>query len=191
MKILILILMSIFNLESIYAPPLKRRYEAIIIVDEPIKIKHVALKSYRWLLKKKESSFNYDTVNSIGAIGAYQFTESTLKWLGYKFTAKEFRANPGLFPKSEQEKCLTKFTAINRKILLSYIQKYVGMHINGVLITEAGILGSAHIGGAGSVQKLFKNVDENSDYLLGGRNAKDKNGTSALHYMAQFGNTYM
>jgi hypothetical protein len=155
----------------------------------PVKaLKHI--KSYRKLMRIKESSCNYDTINKIGAMGAYGFMEATLKFLGYNITAKEFKANPGIFPKEEQEKALTKFTNINKKILAKYINKFIDKKLNGIVITEPGILAAAHLGGAGSIQKLFNNTGESND-LLANYVAKDKNNTTVLHYMAQFSGTYL
>ena len=58
------------------------------------------------------------------------------------------------------------------------IEKYSGRVINGVKITESGIIAAAHLGGAGSVKKFLKS---------NGRNGfKDGFGTSLRSYMKKF-----
>ena len=59
------------------------------------------------------------------------------------------------------------------------LKKYDGKVINGVRITESGILAAAHLGGAGSVKKFFK--------YNGKRFIKDDFGTSLRSYMKAYG----
>ena len=42
-------------------------------------------------------------------------------------------------------------------VLKKEIEKYEGTILNGIHVTESGILAAAHLGGAGSVKKYFKN----------------------------------
>ena len=67
----------------------------------------------------------------------------------------------------------------NKWILRNEIEKYEGKIINGIEITESGILAAAHLGGAGSVKNFFKNK--------GGQHFRDAYGTSLKSYLKAFG----
>jgi outer membrane receptor for Fe3+-dicitrate len=64
----------------------------------------------------------------------------------------------------------------NKEKLQLYIDTFDGKTINGMLITESGILAAAHLGGQGSVKRFFKN----------GRVFRDGNGTKITSYMKKF-----
>ena len=64
----------------------------------------------------------------------------------------------------------------NRHTLRREISKYVGDTINGIYITESGILAAAHLAGAGNVKKFFRR----------GYEFKDGNGTKMTSYMIMF-----
>ena len=66
----------------------------------------------------------------------------------------------------------------NKKVLRRYIKKYNGKVINGILITESGILAAAHLAGAGNVRKFFRR----------GYEFKDGNGTKMTSYLKKFSN---
>ncbi len=65
----------------------------------------------------------------------------------------------------------------NKKKLRRQIEKYHGQTINGIFITESGILAAAHLAGQGNVRKFFRN----------GYEFKDGYGTKMTSYMEQFG----
>ena len=119
----------------------------------------------------RESSNDYTVTNKWGYMGKYQFGRSTLKGLGYKVTKKEFLNNPQL-----QEEAMMALLLHNKEKLQKYIDVFDGKTINGMLITESGILAAAHLGGQGSVKRYFKN----------GKVFKDGFGTKITSYMAQF-----
>lgn len=120
----------------------------------------------------KESQGKYRKVNSIGYMGKYQFGSKTLRSVGVH-NDKAFLKNPAL-----QEKAFIALLSKNKWILRREINKYEGKIINGVEITESGILAAAHLGGAGSVKNFFKNK---------GRHFRDAYGTSLRSYMKAFG----
>ena len=64
----------------------------------------------------------------------------------------------------------------NKKILRRTINKYSFQTVNGVYITEAGILAAAHLAGPGNVKKFFRE----------GYEFKDGNGTKMTSYMVKF-----
>lgn len=125
-----------------------------------------------------ESGNNPDTVNTIGCIGLFQFSQSAINHLKLGFTVAEFKNDPSIFPKKEQIKALKEYTAYHKKVLGTYIKTHKNTYFNGVYITENGILAAAHLSGAGGVKRFF-----NNGYI-----AKDKNKTTVIDYMNLFKN---
>ena len=121
----------------------------------------------------RESENKYKKVNSLGYLGKYQFGNETLRSIGIHDTQK-FLRSPKL-----QEKAFVALLSKNKSILQDVIEKYDGKVINGILITESGILAAAHLGGAGSVKKFFRSN--------GRRYIKDAYGTSIRSYLKAFG----
>lgn len=121
----------------------------------------------------KESQNKYKKVNSLGYLGKYQFGNETLRSIGIHDTDK-FLKSPKL-----QEKAFVALLSKNKSILKDVIAKYDGKVVNGVLVTESGILAAAHLGGAGSVKKYFRSN--------GRRYIKDAYGTSIQSYLKAFG----
>ena len=121
----------------------------------------------------KESQGKYRKVNSLGYMGKYQFGSKALRAIGVK-NNKEFLKDPAL-----QEKAFIALLSINKWILRNEIKRYEGKIINGVEVTESGILAAAHLGGAGSVKNFFRNK--------GNRHFRDAYGTSLRSYMKAFG----
>jgi methanogenic corrinoid protein MtbC1 len=122
----------------------------------------------------RESSGNYKAVNSFGYLGKYQFGRKTLNAIGFeKVSNREFLANPTI-----QEKAMLALLKQNKHTLRKEIAKYSGKVINGIYITESGILAAAHLAGAGNVKKFFRK----------GYEFRDGNGTKMTSYMKQFAN---
>ena len=121
----------------------------------------------------RESQGQYKLVNSFGYMGKYQFGMSALRSIGIK-DRNHFLNNPRL-----QEKAFKALLSINKAQLEDEIEKFDGKVINGVRITESGILAAAHLGGAGSVKGYL-----NSN---GRRKFKDGFGTSMKSYFKKFG----
>ena len=119
----------------------------------------------------RESGNRYDITNTWGYMGKYQFGKSTLKGLGFDVTRKEFLNNPQL-----QEEAMMALLLHNKEKLQTYIDTFDGQTINGMYISESGILAAAHLGGQGSVKRYFKN----------GKVFKDAYGTKITSYMKQF-----
>ena len=126
---------------------------------------------FKEALAFKESRGKYDIVNSLGYLGKYQFGKSTLKDL--KINPKDFLKNPLL-----QEKAFLANLEKNKWILRKEIKKYNGKWINGVKITESGILAAAHLGGAGAVQQFL--------WSYGQKTMQDAYGTRIEHYLRKF-----
>lgn len=121
-----------------------------------------------------ESSGNYRAVNRLGYLGKYQFGRSTLNWVGIYNTSR-FLNSPML-----QEKAFKALISKNKWVLRDYINKFNGQSINGVKITESGLLAAAHLGGAGNVMKF---LDSNGEIVF-----KDANNVPITKYMKRFVN---
>ncbi|MBC5839845.1 peptidoglycan-binding protein LysM [Flavobacterium sp. F-380] len=128
---------------------------------------------FKQALGFKESKNKYKKINSLGYLGKYQFGTETLKAVGIH--------NPELFLRSPkmQEKAFVALLSKNKALLQTVIEKYDGKVVNGILITESGILAAAHLGGAGSVKKYFR--------YNGKKSIKDAYGTSIGSYLKAFG----
>ena len=121
----------------------------------------------------KESQGNYSVVNTLGYLGKYQFGVSTLDLLGIKNKPQEFLNNPAL-----QEKAFLVNTKRNKWVLRRDIKRFVGKKINGIRITESGILAAAHLAGPGNVKRYLRS--------FGALEAKDAYVTDILTYMRKF-----
>lgn len=127
---------------------------------------------FKEALAFKESGGNYFSVNTLGYLGKYQFGKETLKMIGIN--------NPGHFLKNPilQEKAFIANAARNKWILRRDIKNFVGRRINGILVTESGILAAAHLAGPGSVKEYLRSY--------GLDNFADGYGTTVQYYMKRF-----
>ncbi len=98
----------------------------------------------------KESQGKYNVINTLGYLGKYQFGRTTLERFRIYDTQK-FLKNPEL-----QEKAFAAYCSVNKWILRKDIRRSVGKTINGIKITESGILAAAHLSGAGNVKKYLR-----------------------------------
>ena len=119
----------------------------------------------------RESGNRYNVVNQFGYMGKYQFGKSTLRTLKIKVTKDAFLNSPDL-----QEYAMQQNLLYNKNKLQKYIDQFEGQEINGILITESGLLAAAHLGGQGSVKKWFRT----------GKIRKDGNGVKITSYMKRF-----
>jgi hypothetical protein len=127
---------------------------------------------FKEALAHKESQGKYTRINTLGYLGKYQFGMETLKSIGIKDSI-HFMNSPKL-----QEKAFLTLLSKNKYELQDYITQYEGKVVNGLKITESGILAAAHLGGVGSVKKFFNTNGE--------RVKKDAYGTSVKTYMRDF-----
>ncbi len=156
-------------------------------------------------LANAESSSNYGIENSHGYLGRYQFGEKALDDAGYYNTEndptdgditdqdwlgtwigknsvwnkEDFLANP-----IAQDDALQVFyTKVWGYIKSAGLDIYAGQTINGIKITESGLLAGYHLKGLGnSVHPGLR------DYLISGGNTDpaDANGTPISSYISQF-----
>ena len=127
---------------------------------------------FKQALAVKESAGIYDLVNAYGYMGKYQFGRSTLRNVGvYDF--KDFLKNPAL-----QEEAIEALLSINKWELRKEIRNYSGRVINGIKITESGLLAAAHLAGASSVKTYLRSNGKNG--------FRDGFGTSLKSYIKRF-----
>lgn len=125
-------------------------------------------KDYLKTLGQRESEFNPNssvTVKGNTYRGLYQFGNGALSQIGMK---------PGDYDGNieNQFQAALKFGRMN---ILPY-RSLIGKTINGVNITENGLMAAAHLGGPGGLKALLNK----------GEIRKDKFGTSTLDYMKLF-----
>lgn len=128
---------------------------------------------FKEALAFKESQGRYRVVNKLGYLGKYQFGRETLKRFRI-YNTKHFLKTPEL-----QEKAFIAYCKVNKWILRKDIKRSVGKIINGIKITESGILAAAHLSGAGNVKKFLRSN--------GAIKFNDAFGTSIESYMKKFG----
>lgn len=128
---------------------------------------------YKEAIAHKESQGKYRKINTLGYLGKYQFGVETLKSIGID-DSTHFINNPKL-----QEKAFVALLSKNKYELRNYIRYFEGKVVDGVKITESGILAAAHLGGAGSVKRFLNSNGE--------RQSTDDYGTSVRTYLRDFG----
>ena len=121
----------------------------------------------------KESQGKYTVVNTLGYLGKYQFGRTTLHRFNI-YNTQAFLRNPEL-----QEKAFVALCKVNKWILRKDILRSVGKTINGIKITESGILAAAHLSGAGNVKKFLRSN--------GSIRFSDAYGASIQSYLKKFG----
>ena len=120
----------------------------------------------------KESGGDYSIVNDFGYLVKYQFGRGTLEMIGID-NINMFLNSPAL-----QEAAFYANASRNKWILRKDIARSVGKVINGVEITESGILAAAHLAGPGNVKKYLRSGGITS--------FNDGFGTSIKHYFRTF-----
>lgn len=121
-----------------------------------------------------ESDNNHQVVNRYGMMGKYQFSPRTLKGLGFNVTKEQFLADPEL-----QDEAMIKLIQNNKRELRPVIRQFVGKTINGVYITESGIIAGAHLVGTGGLLSFF--YPEKYSHATA-----DGNGTRVETYLKKF-----
>ncbi len=123
----------------------------------------------------KESRGDYGVVNQFGYMGKYQFGKGTLDLIGIRGISKnDFLNNPAL-----QEKAFYAYLSRNKWVLRRDLKWFVGRTMNGVEVTESGVLAAAHLAGPNAVKRYLRSggVDGFADAF----------GTTIRYYMKRFG----
>jgi len=120
----------------------------------------------------KESQGRYTVINVYGYLGKYQFGRSTLEMIGV-YNTSTFLQDTRL-----QEAAFSANISRNKWILRRDIKRFEGRYINGVKVTESGILAAAHLAGPGNVKKYLRSY--------GAISFEDGFGTSVGNYVKKF-----
>lgn len=162
-------------------------------------MKAMQQKTYNDALGMREGGGGYNAVNKYGYMGKYQFGKDALKDLGYidkksgQWTGKNGVNSQQDFINnhSAQDAANTDFAKLNwQKLNASpikydangkpvYARDMVGQKIGGQTISESGLMGAAHLGGAGSVSDFLRSNGKNV--------AVDANGVPITNYMTTMG----
>ncbi len=129
---------------------------------------------FKEALAFKESQGKYSVVNKLGYLGKYQFGKTTLQRFNI-YNTQAFLRNPEL-----QERAFIALCKVNKYILRKDIKRSVGKTINGIKITESGILAAAHLSGAGNVKKYLRSN--------GATKFSDAFGSTIESYIKKFSN---
>jgi hypothetical protein len=135
------------------------------------------------ILGRLESSNNYEVTNQFGYLGKYQFSKRTLRSLYKKdlisFNIDEVGSERFLKSKKMQEEAIKALTESNMAVIINYgLLNFRFNTVDGVFITNEGMLAASHLLGPKSV-KLFLESD-------GKINKKDGNGTSVKDYLSKY-----
>lgn len=128
--------------------------------------------AFKEALGFKESGGDYKIINEFGYMGKYQFGRGTLKLIGIR-DVNLFLDSPDL-----QEAAFYANASRNKWILRRDIERFQDKVINGIRITESGILAAAHLAGPGNVKKFLRSGGVNS--------FNDGFGTSIKLYFKRF-----
>jgi len=149
----------------------------------------IPLKDIKQVIGKRESNNNYLAVNQFGCLGKYQFTKQTLKTLNI---------NPDyfLYKQTLQEEAMDKLLDHNYEYLRKKdLLKYVGKEIEGIYITEAGLLAAIHLLGGASVKDYLRSNGSMKEYYFTNKHGRkifirkyDGNKTSIKEYLNLFNN---
>lgn len=143
-------------------------------------VKNKSFKHFLFELSNRESGNDWTSYNKWGYVGKYQFGRLALTDLGYSncFTLDEFKNNPSVFPEWLQDDLIVKLININEKTLNSYIIKYKDSIIEGIRITESGIIAAAHLVGSTNTIKWLTDSTH--------KDITDGNNVSIKHYLTLF-----
>jgi hypothetical protein len=165
------------------------------IVTEPGIIKpSTKLKSTMEFLNKlafKESSDTWDTVRYVKRnkkrtpvyVGKYQFGNIAFRDIKSKVRVHDFAKDPSIWTEEQQDRDILKLLKNNKHYLrkkstFKGYQHYLGKTINGVEITESGVMAAAHLIGHSGVKKFLRSN--------GKKDPADGNGTTCSKYMNIF-----
>jgi hypothetical protein len=126
---------------------------------------------FMWDVGFRESSNNYEAVNSFGFLGMYQFSPATLRGLGINVDVDTYLTTPSL-----QDSAFIELLRHNHLLLHNYIVEYDGTMFGSHIITKSGILASAHLIGPTRTRELLRH----------GLDFQDGYGTSASEYLINF-----
>jgi hypothetical protein len=188
MKKIVLNLFLILVLISLSSPcqVLENKETQVLTFVLPIKkkikkdITVITNQKFLSILGHMESGNDYKVVNAYGYIGKYQFGQGTLTDLGINISLEDFKIYPdSIFPSDVQDVACIRLMRRNKSILKKHMTHVDSVYKN-IRITQAGLLASAHLVGAGSVMIYLDSKGETDPV--------DGNGTPLSLYMTKFQN---
>ena len=136
------------------------------------------------VLGHRESGNRYDSLNTLGFMGRWQFGKPRLYDLGISIdgwapkgrpvkkniTRNDFLSNPSL-----QDVTMYKHIGQLKRLIKSKHSDFLGKEINGVVITLSGLVAGAHLKGMGGVKQFLQGKDNSDAY-----------GTTISEYIGKF-----
>ena len=160
------------NNSSVYTVKIELKSSSYKYIPIPFTVKdYVGFKNFLGFF---ESGSNYNKVNRFGYMGKYQFGKETLKMFGVR-NLSDYKSNPAL-----QEEVFLMNVMRNKWILRREISWYSDRYLNGIYVSQSGIIAAAHLSGPGNVKKYLRS---HCDPDL---NKRDANGTSISDYINIF-----
>jgi len=142
----------------------------------------------------RESGGNYASVNKYGYVGKYQMGEAAMVDAGYyrKTTGNynndwtgQFTGKDGVYSREDflnnptaQENAQRIYKQKQWGYIKNFAQKYDGKTINGIPITQSGMLAATHLLGQGKLQKYLQSNGTDIP--------RDGNHTSIEEYLKRF-----
>jgi SPP1 gp7 family putative phage head morphogenesis protein len=137
----------------------------------------------------RESTNNYSAENG-QYMGKYQMGYRALEDIGFVDSSRNWTAKAAEYGVTSretflgnvraQEAAMRMFMDVNWRYIRAYgLDEFIGQTMNGILITESGLLAMLHLIGIGHVRDALRNGDlsELADYF----------GTEGLEYLENFG----
>lgn len=145
---------------------------------------------FRNAVGDRESTDNYQAINSSGFMGRYQMGNMALREIefldennNWTDKAQAFgisSKNDFLNNEEAQDKAFDLLVQVNLRYIKNYkLDSYIGQTMNGVVITESGLLGGVHLVGINGMVNALRKGDLTS--------VKDGNGVTAKEYVEEFG----
>lgn len=125
------------------------------------------------MVARLESTNNPRATNRFGMLGLYQFSPTTIQYLGFDVSREEFLGNRAL-----QDSVMVAYIEYNHHRLENLIDQFEGTERNGVILSRATILAGAHFAGTNGMRSFLVNGQTD------GR--RDGNGMTVHRYISHF-----
>jgi hypothetical protein len=132
-----------------------------------------AVEVFMDIIGQLESGGEYNKINNFGMLGKYQFSSTTIKYLGFDVSPDEFLRDPVL-----QDSVMVEYMKHNYENLKDLIDEYDGVEQNGIILNRAAILAGAHFAGAGGIKSYIRSPRFS--------NIRDSNNMTVDKYISSF-----
>ncbi|GAB5388583.1 MAG: hypothetical protein Alpg2KO_15510 [Alphaproteobacteria bacterium] len=187
---------------------MKKRIQALAIgivailgtaLVAPVEASRGGYEDYLRALSIRESSGDFTVINGSGYMGGYQIGEAALVDIGWvsndgnafnnNYRSYGWTSAAGAYGvrsytdfinnRQAQEYAIRRYNQVQWGYIgAKNLYQYVGTTVNGILMTESGMLAGAHLVGAGALSQFLKS---------NGRNVpRDGNNTPITHYISKF-----